>query len=232
MAFKSLDHALFQAGMWREYANTFNGSLTRTGVDSKWVEVHLRMNKQDCINRALEALAAAYNFTRTKAMTEEESFMAAIRKNSRYALVFSDWLSDHGRDQESKYWRMIGNAVHDISLPEMLVDYDWKEALGIGHHIEPSFDPCPPDKGVAMGFNVGMIDYIVAAANGENDAESWLSVMKLKDGRFIFADAGCDYTGWDCRGGSSIEIADDLNSILLIGLEDNQRARLNLPERI
>lgn len=48
--------AMFQARMWREYAMTFNGRLTTSGVDHKWVTAHLRVTKQYCILRAKQAI--------------------------------------------------------------------------------------------------------------------------------------------------------------------------------
>lgn len=57
--FKSASHALFQARMWREYARTFDGIPTRTGIDSRWVEGVLRMNRRQCLDRAWEAARAA-----------------------------------------------------------------------------------------------------------------------------------------------------------------------------
>jgi hypothetical protein len=37
---------------------------------------------------------------------------------------------------------------------------------------------------------------IIGLALGENDGPDWLLVGRLKDGRFAFIKAGCDYTGW------------------------------------
>lgn len=38
-----------------------------------------------------------------------------------------------------------------------------------------------------------------AIHEGENDGESWQWVFSIKDGRLIYLQAGCDYTGWDCQ---------------------------------
>lgn len=41
------------------------------------------------------------------------------------------------------------------------------------------------------------VESIIAMDDGENDEQDWLVTGKLKDGRFFFINAGCDYTGWD-----------------------------------
>ena len=38
---------------------------------------------------------------------------------------------------------------------------------------------------------------LLACEAGKNDGPAWIAVMRLKDGRFAFLEAGCDYTGWD-----------------------------------
>lgn len=58
-AFQLVTHALYQARIWREYARTFDGVRTSTGVDSRWVEGVLRMTRRQCLDRAWEAARAA-----------------------------------------------------------------------------------------------------------------------------------------------------------------------------
>lgn len=43
---------LFQASMWREYAMTWHGRFTRTGVDQRWCEDIGHMTYGDCLRRA------------------------------------------------------------------------------------------------------------------------------------------------------------------------------------
>lgn len=57
--FASVTHALYQARMWREYARTFDGVPTPTGVDWLWVDAVLGMTRRDCLDRAWEAARAA-----------------------------------------------------------------------------------------------------------------------------------------------------------------------------
>lgn len=43
---------LFQAAMWREYAMTWHGRPTRTGIDRRWCEEIGRMTYEGCLRRA------------------------------------------------------------------------------------------------------------------------------------------------------------------------------------
>lgn len=40
---------LFQARMWREYAQAWDGKRTTTGVGREWVEHILRVSRDECI---------------------------------------------------------------------------------------------------------------------------------------------------------------------------------------
>lgn len=54
---KKSTHALFQARIWREYAQAWDGKITSSGVGRKWVEKVLRIPRAECIRRAREALS-------------------------------------------------------------------------------------------------------------------------------------------------------------------------------
>ena len=49
------------------------------------------------------------------------------------------------------------------------------------------------------GFTVADIAKVLAVVEGENDGADWRWVLRLNDGRFVFLQGGCDYTGWDCQ---------------------------------
>lgn len=57
--FKSVTHALYQARMWREYARTFDGVRTSSGVGVDWVTGVMLVNRRYCLDRAWEAVRAA-----------------------------------------------------------------------------------------------------------------------------------------------------------------------------
>ncbi len=43
---------LFQARMWREYAQAWDGKRTPDGIDRAWVENILRVSRSECMRRA------------------------------------------------------------------------------------------------------------------------------------------------------------------------------------
>ena len=49
---RSFHDRLFLAAMWREYAMTWHGRPTRTGVNQAWCEQIGRMTYADCLRRA------------------------------------------------------------------------------------------------------------------------------------------------------------------------------------
>lgn len=56
-------------------------------------------------------------------------------------------------------------------------------------------------------FNENDIETVLAVYEGERDEEDWRWVLQLKDGRYVFLQGGCDYTGWDCQSWADHEFA-------------------------
>lgn len=85
-------------------------------------------------------------------------------------------------------------------------------------------------RGVATDATVERADVtsIIAAVNGENDGPDWLGVFTLKDGRFLVASGGCDYTGWDCQAGNNLTVCATMADVLQFGLSPEERGRLGL----
>ncbi len=91
-------------------------------------------------------------------------------------------------------------VVIEETIESLLESYDWAEVFGegTGGETDNKTDECPP------GSNVDRtppkrsdVEEIIALVNGENDGPDWVGVFKLKDGRYLVASGGCDYTGWD-----------------------------------
>lgn len=61
---------------------------------------------------------------------------------------------------------------------------------------------------------------------GENDGESWTFLVRHTNGYYIFFDASCDYTGFDCQGGGSITYSLDGQKMWELGLTDEFRKKL------
>ena len=85
---------------------------------------------------------------------------------------------------------------------EILDDYDWACAFEYAgevthHHGNGSPQPTFGYDGSTDEFTREDVEEVIGLHVGERDYESWCGVFKLKDGRFAYLEAGCDYTGWD-----------------------------------
>lgn len=124
-----------------------------------------------------------------------------------------------------------------MSIPSEIEGYDWEHA----------FQCCGPTEGDSYAHNIPSVsaaidkahvstepfqradvDEVIASEEGENDGQNWIGVFKLRDGRFAFLSAGCDYTGWDCQSGGHAIVDDDLDHLIQFGLGEDDRARLGL----
>lgn len=92
------------------------------------------------------------------------------------------------------------SAVIEITLDELLNDYDWAEVFA----DESSGNTDKQTSVVAPGISVDLtpptrhdVSKIIAAVNGERDGPEWVGLFVLKDGRYLVAVGSCDYTGWD-----------------------------------
>ena len=82
--------------------------------------------------------------------------------------------------------------IKEATLEEMKDDTSWGEVFNYG-----SPEPIP-----GVNVSVGSFGYedvvaIYGSVEGANDCMDWVTVGKLKDGRYFSIRAGCDYTGWD-----------------------------------
>ena len=82
----------------------------------------------------------------------------------------------------------------ETTLAQMREGYNWKYAL------ECAFRD---DRGVlgdehvsSEPFGFDDVETVLASSEGENDGSNWIGLFLLRDGRFAFVAAWCDYTGW------------------------------------
>ena len=120
-----------------------------------------------------------------------------------------------------------------MTLSEMKDDYDWQEAWAYASGKSKSGRYDSPTrvegyKGSSAAATIDDVAEIIATDNGENDGQDWVGVFKLKDGRYLFLTAGCDYTGWDCQADGSSWVAGSLDQLIQFGLTDDARSRLGL----
>ena len=54
-------------------------------------------------------------------------------------------------------------------------------------------------------FSTDDIVQIIAEVPGENEELSWWWLLRLADDKFALVSAWCDFTGWDCQSGVTVE---------------------------
>lgn len=119
----------------------------------------------------------------------------------------------------------------EITLEQLRTSYDWEEVFGEGGggNCDQQTDACPPGSDVdTTPPKRADVAEVIAAVNGENDESSWVGVFRLNDGRFLVAQGSCDYTGWDCRAGNSLQVGRTLADVIQFGLtlEDCERLEI------
>lgn len=121
--------------------------------------------------------------------------------------------------------------IKEIDLPDLLTDYDWSEVFGEGDggNCDGPIQVVPPGANVAStGVSRAMVAEVIASVNGYNDGDQWIGLFRMTDGRFLVAEGGCDYTGWECRAGNSLCVAASLADAVKYGLNPEQQARLGI----
>lgn len=70
------------------------------------------------------------------------------------------------------------------------------------------------------GFGSSDIQYVLAVWEGHNDGDDWRWILQLKDGRYVYLQGGCDFTGWDCQSWASSVFAETAEAAALYALGD------------
>lgn len=119
--------------------------------------------------------------------------------------------------------------ICEVKLEHLENDYDWKEVFGEGGggNTNKVTEKCNEYSNVSIEppYIKDVVE-VIAAVNGENDSADWVGVFKLKDGRYLVASGGCDYTGWDCQAGNSLIVGETLAEVVTLGLTEDARKRL------
>jgi hypothetical protein len=138
-----------------------------------------------------------------------------------------------GKRGESGIAAHLGNwaMIKEIELPDLLKSYHWEEVFGEGDggNCDGTIQVVPPGAKVdSSGISREMVVEIIAAVNGENDESDWVGLFLLNDGRYLVAEGGCDYTGWDCQANNSLCVAGSLEDAIKYGLNPEQQRRLGI----
>jgi hypothetical protein len=121
----------------------------------------------------------------------------------------------------------------EITLEKLRTDYDWAQVFAdeSDGNVDKVIEIAPPGANVSdEPFGRDDVQKIIAAVEGENDEADWLGLFLLKDGRYAVCSGGCDYTGWDCRGGNSMIVCESFEDAIQFGLSSQERERLGIDE--
>lgn len=123
--------------------------------------------------------------------------------------------------------------MNELQIPAD--DYDWIEAFGCagdpdGQNNSADVRPAPPNSSISLSsFGRADVSIIFAIREGEHDGPAWLCYGQLKDKRFFFLSASCDYTGWDCQSGGCAFVAETREDLERFGMDETERSNLNVP---
>jgi hypothetical protein len=69
------------------------------------------------------------------------------------------------------------------------------------------------------------IKYFIWCEEGVNDEKPWLLLCQLKNQKYAYYTASCDYTGFDCCGGMSLYIANSVDTLVQMAMGDSDRTK-------
>lgn len=120
--------------------------------------------------------------------------------------------------------------MEKLTIAQMMADFDWKAvfsyATASGYDGPGKVTAVPGAACSNAFFEMDDVAEVYDSADGENDEASWLCVGRLKDGRFFYVTAGCDYTGWGCQSGGEAFVADTADQLYALGFDQDARSRL------
>lgn len=120
--------------------------------------------------------------------------------------------------------------IRDITdAAELAKNYDWVEVFGQGSggNTDRTTEPCVPGSSIdCTPPDINEVQEIIALKDGENDEDNWVGVFLMRDGRYLVASGGCDYTGWDCQAHNDLQVAATLEDAIRFGLSGYDRQRL------
>lgn len=112
----------------------------------------------------------------------------------------------------------------DIDLKEFKLSYDWQASFACAFYGSSGYSVGEDD---LASHPIDQVIEIIAMEEGENDGNNWIGIFRLKDERYIYLIAGCDYTGWGCQEGGSYIEKPTLKEILSkLVLDQDARKRL------
>lgn len=167
---------------------------------------------------------------RTKAAAEATTWYEGV--NSKAQAALDEFNRQNAKAAEVRLLEQLKKEKESAITIKMLADRysDWEYVFAYGKpDTAPGEEKTVSDK----AFGREDVKVIHGYANGENDGDPWIMWGMLKDGRFFFIDAWCDYTGWGCQeGGRSYVSATEHGIKKCMTFEDGARmgARQHITE--
>jgi len=115
-----------------------------------------------------------------------------------------------------------------------LNNYDWAESFGYAGE-SGACEYALPEQPMFVEGVVSLapitredVEEIKHISLGENDERSWLIVGQVKDGRWFYLEAGCDYTGWDCQASGRCFVTESYEDLIRWAIGKSERERLGI----
>lgn len=109
-------------------------------------------------------------------------------------------------------------------LDEFKEDDNWNRAIMVSQ--PPVAIITEEGKINCSSFSMKDIEKVLMSSEGENEIKDWMFAAKLKDGRFCFVSAGCDYTGWDCHSSGISLVASSWKTLFQFGISDGEKEKM------
>lgn len=138
------------------------------------------------------------------------------------------WLDLNNLREAFGYTSPMGVLLHSIDtqtdrLETIQEVSNWLNAFGEGTQSPRSV---LSSKVSLEKFTAMDVVHVYAMQKGEKDGSNWICAGRLKDRRFFFLSAGCDYTGWDCRSWGDVLLSDNLAILVGFGMTERDRDAL------
>ena len=83
-----------------------------------------------------------------------------------------------------------------------------------------------------QGFRLEDVAYVLAYLQGEHDGPDYHWIVAMKDHTYAYVQGGCDYTGWDCQAGGTVQMFVSLREALSAAEEVSIETRKLLTKQL
>ena len=151
---------------------------------------------------------------------------------SASTLVFAESESDKAERKAKSvaifamFFRMFSEPFRALEQWESMSkeeDYTPRNDYSIPHIFRPLIGQTTTWQDAGKFPN--SIKYFIWCEKGENDEKPWLLLCQLKNQKYAYYKASCDYTGFDCCGGMSLYIANSVDTLVEMAMGTGDREK-------